>query len=54
MFILNLIIYITIRNMYIIYYFSGGADDFDEVEDDADLDDLDQPEVIYVLFFSVN
>lgn len=26
-------------------YFSGGADDFDEVEDDADLDELDQPEV---------
>lgn len=24
---------------------SGGADDFDEVEDDADLDELDQPEV---------
>lgn len=29
----------------LIFIFSGGADDFDEVEDDADLDELDQPEV---------
>jgi hypothetical protein len=33
----------------IYFHFSGGADDFDEVEDDADLDELDQPEVINVI-----
>lgn len=32
---------------------SGGGDDFDEVEDDADLDEIDQPEVIIVLFFNI-
>lgn len=30
------------------FNFSGGADDFDEVEDDADLDELDQAEVIFL------
>lgn len=26
-------------------FFSGGAEEFDEVEEDAELDEIDQPEV---------
>lgn len=34
-------------------FFSGGADDFDEVEDDPDLDEIDQPEVKKLFLFII-